>query len=87
MDVIRQSSELIRRYIYGYGSDTSSVGMNPYNFVTRKMTYEMEYIATELHELLLHNSKFLNPKSVDLNQCRSRALLHHQIFYILRLTS
>ena len=52
LDVIRESSELVRRYTYGYGSGTSSVGMDPYKFVTRKMTYEMEYIATELHEIL-----------------------------------
>ena len=42
--------------------------MNSYNFVTRRMTYEMEYIATELHELLLHNKKFLSFESTDLNQ-------------------
>ena len=55
MDVIQESSELTRHYIYGYGSGTSSVGMEPYNFFTSKMTYEIKYIVTELHELLLHN--------------------------------
>ena len=68
VDVIQESSELIRRYTYGYGSDTPSVGIDPYNFVTRKMTYEMEYIATELYEILLHNKKFLKYESVDLSQ-------------------
>ena len=68
MDDIRGSSELIRGYTYGYRSGTSSVGIDPYNFVTRKITYKMEYITTELHELILHNKKFLNLKSADLSQ-------------------
>ena len=68
VDVIRRISEFIRRYTYGYGSVTSSVGMEPYNFITRKITNEMEYIATELHEFLLHNKKFLNLESAGLSQ-------------------
>ena len=32
------------------------------------MTYQMEYITTELHELLLHNKKFLNLEYVYLSQ-------------------
>ena len=67
VDVIRESSELIRRYNYEYGGGTSSVSMDPYSLVTRKMTYEIEYIATELHELLLHKNKFLNLESTDLS--------------------
>ena len=67
VDVLRQS-ELIKRYTYEYGSGISSVRMDPYNIVTRKMIYEMEYIVTELHEILLHNNKFLNPESTDLSQ-------------------
>ena len=39
LNVIRQCSEFIRSYTYGYGSGTSSVGMDLYNFVTRKMNY------------------------------------------------
>ena len=31
------------------------------------MTYEMEYIATEMHELILHNKKFLNLEFTDLS--------------------
>ena len=54
VDVINQSSNLIRRYTYIYGSGTS-VGMDPYSFVTRKITNEMEYIATELYEIILQN--------------------------------
>ena len=33
-----------------------------------KITYEMECIATELHELLLHSTKFLNLESTDLSK-------------------
>ena len=47
IDVIHQSSKLIRRYIYEYRNGTSLVGMDPYNFVTRRMTNEMEYIVTD----------------------------------------
>ena len=68
VDVINESNHFIKRYTYGYGSGTSSVGIDPYNFVTRKMTKEMEYIGTELHEILLKNHKFLNLESADLSQ-------------------
>ena len=54
--------------MYGYGSGTSSVGMDLYNFITCKMPYKMEYTVNELHELLLKNKKFLNFESADLSQ-------------------
>ena len=68
VDVINESKHFIKRYTYGYGSGTSSVGIDPFNFVTRKMTKEMEYIGTELHEILSKNQKFLNLESADLSQ-------------------
>ena len=68
VDVINESNHFIKRYTYGYGSGTSSVGIDPFNFVTRKMTKEMEYIGTELHEILSKNQKFLNLESADLSQ-------------------
>ena len=37
VDVINQSRNLIKRYTCGYGSGTSSVGIDPFNFVTHKM--------------------------------------------------
>ena len=45
-DVI-ELNNLIRIYTYGYGSRTTSGGMDPYNFVTCKITNEMKYIVTE----------------------------------------
>ena len=58
----------IRRYSYGYGSGILLVGMDPYKFVTRKMSYKMENIATELYELVLRNKKNPNIESTDLSQ-------------------
>ena len=54
VNVIRESSILIRPYTCGYGSGTSSIGMDPYTFVSRKLTHKMEYIATKFHDILLH---------------------------------
>ena len=51
VDVIRRSEKCVRRFTYGFSSGTSSVGMDPYNFVTRRMSPEMQYIGTNLHEL------------------------------------
>ena len=59
VDVIRRSKKFVRRYTYGFGSGTSSVGLDPYNFVTRRMSPEMQYIGTKLHELMKRNRMFL----------------------------
>lgn len=68
VDVIRRSKKFVRRFTYGFGSGTSSVGMDPYNFVTRRMSPEMQYIGTKLHELLQRNRVFFNLEGVDLDQ-------------------
>ena len=59
VDVISKSEKFVRRYTYGLGSGTSSVGMDPLNFVTRKMSPEMQYIGRNLHQLLIKNRSFL----------------------------
>ena len=82
--VINLSSELISHYTYGYGSGTSSVGMDPYNFFTSKITNEMEYIPTELHEILLQNQNFLNLESPDFSQ---NSIIIHLSCITLVLTS
>ena len=67
--VIRQSDTFVCRFTYGFGSGTSSVGMDPTNFMTRKMTLEMNDIAVALHNMLLSNRQFFNLESVDLLKC------------------
>jgi len=69
VDVICKSEKFERRYTYGSGSGTSSVGMDPLNFVTRKMSPEMQYIGRNLHQLLIKNRSFFNLDGVNLDQC------------------
>ena len=59
----------MRRYTYGFGSGKSSVGIDPLNFVTRKMSPEMQYIGRNLHQLLIKNRSFFNLDGVNLDQC------------------
>ena len=56
------------RYIYGSVSDTSSVGMGSYNFVTQKMICSMDYIVSEIHEIILSNRTLFNLNGVDMSQ-------------------
>lgn len=58
----------MRRYTYGFCSGKSSVGMNPANFESQKMTSEMNDIALVLHNMLKLNKKFLNLENVDLEK-------------------
>ena len=42
-------------FAYGSGSGTGSVDMDPYNFVTHKITSDMRYMACEIHKILASN--------------------------------
>jgi len=53
-DVVRQKHS-VQRYTYGSGSGTSSVGIDPNNFVTREMSEDMKLMSIELNELLIKN--------------------------------
>ena len=55
------------RYTYGSGSGTSSVGIDPLNFVTRKMTPHMKCMAKDLHKLISQNREVMNLTSVNLS--------------------
>jgi len=57
----------IKRYTYGSGSGTSSVGMVTYNFVTRSMPTCMEKLSSDIHTFLTRNKKHLNLETVDMN--------------------
>lgn len=41
IDVIWKSEKCVRHYTYGFGSSTSSIGIDPLNFVKRKTTPEI----------------------------------------------
>lgn len=61
----------MRRYTYVYDSGALSAGMDPSDFTTRKMTTEMDYIATDLNNLLKSNLIVLNL------QGKIQVLLYH----------
>ena len=52
-------------FIYYSGSGTSSVGMDPYIFMTRKMSDTIECMANELHCIIKKNKNLLNMDGVD----------------------
>ena len=56
----------IKRYTYGSGSGTSSVGMDKYNFVTRPMGPSMEILSSDIHTFLTQNKKHFNLETVDM---------------------
>ena len=49
--------EICKRFTYGSDSGAGSVGMEPYNFVKRKMTSDMRYMVCETHNTLLSNRR------------------------------
>ena len=51
---------IVKIYTYSSGSGTSSVGMDPYNFVTREMKNTMECMANELYCIIQCNSFTIN---------------------------
>ena len=55
------------RYTYVSGSGTSSVRIDSYNFVTRKTTYSMDYIASVIHEILISNIILFHLTGVDIS--------------------
>ena len=62
----RGISNGVRRYTYGSGTGSSSVGMDPRNFATRMMTEEMLSLSQELHNLLLKNRSYFKLEDMDL---------------------
>jgi len=66
-------NDCVERYTYGSGTGTSTVGIDPNNFVTREMTEEMKSMSIELKELLVNNKKYfkLDDANLDLpfNHC------------------
>lgn len=58
VDIIRRSDKFVRRCTYGFGSGTSSVGMDLLIFVTQRMSPEIQYIGRDFHQLLKRNRIF-----------------------------
>jgi len=70
---VTMQNHTVERYTYGCGSGTSSVGIDPNNFVTREMTEDMKLMSIELKELLIKNKSYfkLDDANLDLpfNHC------------------
>ena len=56
------------RYIYGSGSGISSVEMDSYIFVARRMTCGMDYIPSTINDILISNRTFLSKNVMDMRQ-------------------
>ena len=68
-----KSNDGVERYAYGSGTGTSTVGIDPNNFVTREMNEDMKLMCVELKELLTKNKSYfkLDDANLDLpfNHC------------------
>ena len=68
-----KSNDGVERYTYGSGTGTSTVGIDPNNFVTREMNEDMKLMCVELKELLTKNKSYfkLDDANLDLpfNHC------------------
>ena len=57
-----------RRYTYGSGTGTSSVGMDPLNFVTRSFDAKMIAMGNDIYDMLHNNRDLFNMNGVDLDE-------------------
>ena len=60
-------SNSVRRYIYGSGTGSSSVGMDLRSFVTRVMFEEILALSKELHNLLVKNRSCFKLEDANLS--------------------
>ena len=58
----------LKRCTYGSGTGSSSVGMDPNNFVTRAFTKDLIAMTNDIHDMLRNNKKLFNMIGVDLSQ-------------------
>ena len=58
----------LKRCTYGSGTGSSSVGMDPNNFVTRAFNKDLISISNDIHDMLCNNKKLFNMVGVDLSQ-------------------
>ena len=57
---IEEDGDEVKRYTYGSGLGSSSVGMDPLNYVTRPWNAHMLAMSTEIQEILHSNRKLFN---------------------------
>ena len=57
-----------KRCTYGSGTGSSSVGMDPNNFVTRAFNKDMIAMTNDTHDLLCNNKRLFNMVGVDLSK-------------------
>ena len=50
----------VERYTYGLGSDISSVGIDPHNYVTRSLSGETFFMIDEIHKISRENQDMIN---------------------------
>ena len=65
---IRKVNGKLIRYTYGSGSGTSSVGMDPHNFVTRALNSKVIAMIDDIHDILHNNKELFNMTGVDIKQ-------------------
>ena len=58
----------LKRCTYGSGTGSSSVGMDPNNFVTRGFNEDLIAMTDDIHDLLCNNKRKFNMVGVDLSQ-------------------
>ena len=58
----------IKRCTYGSGTGSSSVGMDPNNFVTRAFNNDLSSMSEHIHDMLCNNKKLFNMVGIDLSQ-------------------
>ena len=58
----------LQRSTYGSGTGTSSVGMDPHNFVTRSLSCEMSAMIDDIYDMLCSNKEQFNMVGVDLSK-------------------
>ena len=58
----------VKRCTYGSGTGSSSVGMDPNNFVTRSFNKDLSAMTDDIHDMLCNNRKMFNMLGVDLSQ-------------------
>ena len=58
----------LKRCTYGSGTGSSSVGMDPNNFVTRSFNKDLSTMTDDIYDMLCYNKKTFNMLGVDLSQ-------------------
>ena len=64
---IEEGVDMVKRYTYGSGSGTSSVGMDPHNFVTRPWNAWMLAMSEDIQSILNDNKKLFKLDNQDMD--------------------